>query len=157
MPRVLRYTAEEAAALEAADALAKAVGVGKKRRKPQLDVERARRELRAMITEKNYSRATPVHMVALYEWAHQSVYRVPPAEFSQKVTWRLASMAAGKMLKDDFAGDGVEMVNYLRWVWSREATREKTKRVAGTRVGWPLCFRYRTLLTDYRVEKARNA
>lgn len=157
MPRTLKYSSAEAAVLQAAEELAAQVGVGKKRRKPQMDIEKARRELRAMISEKNYSRATPVHMVALYEWAHHNVYRVAPAEFSQRVTWKLAAMAAGKMLKDDFAGDSPEMVSYLRWVWSREADRERRGDRRGSRIGWPLCFRYRTLLTDYRVEKARHA
>ena len=157
MPRVLRYTAQEAAVLQAAEDLAAKVGVGKKRRKPQIDVDRARKELQGMIQAKNYAQAKPLHMVALYEWAHCTVYKVPPAEFTQKVTWRLAAMAAGKMLKDDFAGDGPEMVNYLRWVWAREAARERRQRVAGSRVGWPLSFRYRALLTDDRVEKARHA
>ncbi len=159
--RRLKYPTEDAArAAEAADALVAFVGVGKKKSPPRFNQDKARKELREMLTEGEFTQAKSLHFVALYEWAHEQVYGVLPAEFSTKTTWKSAMFAASKLLKDEFAGDPTKMVDYIRWTWKREKSREVARRQGKNpnigRLGWRLQFVTRHLVTDYRIDLARG-
>lgn len=162
MPRRLKYAPErlaaEATTNQAADALAAFVGAGKKRRKPQVRKDKAREELQSMIQGGSYEGAKPMHLVALYEWAHERVYAVKPEEFRETVTWKLAVFAAARLLKDQFEGDVEECVSFMRWVWRREAAREqrrKARQEETRRISWRFFFS-NSMVTDYRVDQVRK-
>lgn len=164
MPRILRYkTAEEAAAAEAAAALERFAGVDgakRKRRTQHLDLKKARSEIADMRGRQSFESARPVHMVALYEWCHEQVYGVSPAELSTKATWRAAMFAASRLMKDEFRDDPIAFVDFIRWTWVREKQRERQRRAdpacATGRIGWRLQFVTKHLVTDYRISIARE-
>lgn len=159
--RRLKYpTAEAAQAAEAAAALEAFAGVGKPKRKPSIDPERYRKELRGMLAEDTLAKATPAHLVALYEYAHENVYGVRPAELSTRAVWRTAMFSAARLLREEFNGEASLCVDFIRWTWKREKAREHARR-KGTnasigRIGWRLQFVTRHLVTDYRVDVARS-
>lgn len=163
MPRILRYkSADEAAAAEAAAALERFAGVDtkRKRRVQPIDLDRARVEIADMRNRQSFDAARPLHMVALYEWCHEQVYGVRPAELSTKATWRAAMFAAGRLMQDEFRGSPVALVDFIRWTWVREKQREKQRRhdpaCAMGRIGWRLQFVTKHLVTDYRISIARE-
>lgn len=178
MPRSLKYTTPEAvaeaearqAAQERAEAEAAAaasnleafVGVGKKKRRKSsaLDTDRAREEVRAMLSTNDFNGVRPLHLVALYEWCHEQVYGVRPAEFAKKAAWRPALFAASKLTREEFRDSGAAVVDFIRWTWTRERAREAARRAgrneSTSRIGWRLQFVTRHLVTDYRIEIARG-
>jgi len=156
MPRRLLYP--EGANAAAAQALTEFVGAKPKRR--AYSPNKAREEVRAMLADGNFENAKAPHLVALYEWCHEQVYGVAPAELSQGETWKHATFAASKLLKEAFAGDLAETVAFVRWTWRRERSREQQRRDGRSetigRIGWRLQFVHRHLVTDYRIDKARS-
>lgn len=156
MPRRLLY-ADDAAV--AAQVLTELVGTKRKRRSgPKPD--KARAEVRVMLADGCFDEARPTHLVALYEWCHEQVYGVLPAELAQGETWKHATFAASKLVATEFRGDIKATVEFIRWTWRRERWREG-KRREGTsesvgRIGWRLQFVQRHLVTDYRIDLARR-
>lgn len=170
MPRRLKYPTPEAIAeaerrqAEATTAAANLeafAGVGKKRRKViSFDPERAREEVRAMLKSNDFGAARPMHLVALYEWCHEQVYGVRPAEFAKKATWTPALFAASRLVRDEFRDSPSAAVDFIRWTWAREKGREAARRAGRNenmgRIGWRLQFVTRHLVTDYRIEIVRG-
>ncbi len=161
MARRLKYPdAGQAQAAQAAASLETWAKVGKKpKKRPLPKPERARGEFRAMLTAGDFSTATPTHLVALYEWCHEQIYGVLPAELNAKA-WLMACGHARRLIDEEFKGDVAATIDFIRWTWKREAGREKARR-AGTnpnigRIGWRLQFVTRFLVTDYRLDVARG-
>lgn len=132
------------------------VGVGKKESKPRgTSLARARKELRQMMTSGNFSKAKSCHLVALYEWCHEQVYGVAPAELEQM--WTQAVFAASNLVKKQFGGDVESAVEFVRWTWQREQWRLKKRPESQVfRVGWKLQFVNLGFVTDYRMYLARG-
>ena len=111
--------------------------------------------------------AKPAHFVALYAWLHAEVYGAPPAELRSQAWWGAVS-AATKLLRDEFSdeahpeGSPLRMLDFIRWVWRRERGREQRAAARegegheARRIGWALQFVLRHLVTDYRVDMARE-
>lgn len=113
----------------------------------------------AMIRAKaeDWEDAKPKHLVGLYAVLHEQVYRVPPTELVD--SWNGAVSAARAMLDKEFEGDVFAFVEFIRWTWQRTRRRQEKAIANGEevrRVGWALQFKHRDLLTDYRVEIARQ-
>jgi hypothetical protein len=120
--------------------------------------EKACNEARAMMRSADWNEATPRHFVAAYAMLHERVYGAAPGELTPTVRLQAAG-AAGRMLKQEFDGDNAQMAAFLHWTWMREKGREDWRRAnrrEGGRIGWRLQFNG-SLLTDYRVDKARKA
>ncbi len=160
--RRLKYPSPEAAAAAEAEAqLESFAGVGKPRRKAAgPDPDKARSELREMLTHSDFGKASATHLVALYEWCHEQVYGARPAEIEKRTAWKMVVFAASRMIRDDFGGDVAEVIAFIRWTWQREKARERARRAQPDsrvgRIGWRLQFVTKYLLTDYRIAKARG-
>lgn len=156
--RKLKYPDSAAQAAAELEAWA---GVGKKKpasRGP--DPDKARAQLAEMMLAGSYDKATPTHLVALYEWCHEKVYGVRPSELSTRAAWKTVTFAASKLMRDEFRGSAPAVVDFIRWSWKREAGRERARRAGSNvhvgRLGWRLQFAMRYLVTDYRVDLART-
>jgi hypothetical protein len=123
----------------------------------------AREEMIAMVKSRDWKNATGNHFVELYAWCHEKVYGVEPGEIrgtSKGATTarKAAIMMASRMLKAEFETP-VNMANYLHWAFKREVEREKWRVENGReggRITWRLVFAAGSLLTDYRIAKARQ-
>lgn len=105
--------------------------------------------------------AHPECLVGMYVLLHRGVYGVAPDELLAGDAMRGAVSAAGKLVREVFAGDVLQAVEFIRWTWAREAGAEKRRAAAGSqngfRIGWRLQFCHRTLVTDWRVSQHREA
>jgi len=118
---------------------------------------RALTEADEMLRSGNWEGAGVRHLVAAYDRCHTRCYGVEPAELGPSERFN-ASMLAATMLKREFNGDLVGMVEYMLWAWERELDREKWRRENGRdggRIGVRLMFSG-ALLTDYRLHLARR-
>ena len=144
---------------DAATQVAEMVGAMKPRRKRGVNVDRVRAELETMLAADRYDTMKPVHLVALWARCHERVYGVVPAEMVGDA-WLAASSSAAKLVRDEFGGDFARAVEFLRWTWRREQGREiaarKRKDERVSRIGWRLQLAQRYLLTDYRLDLARQ-
>lgn len=115
-------------------------------------------EVRAMVKADRYSMMTPTQLVALYYLCHSEVYGAEPSELAGEM-WRQACMAAGRLIKTEFGGNSIQVVEYIRWTWSRERWREERRDESATRwrITWRQQFVQKTLISDYRTEMARRA
>jgi hypothetical protein len=119
-------------------------------------IAKAKREMDAMADAGAWTSARGVHLVALYSWLHVAIYGVEPAELDGR-EWALASVLAQRFCATNFEGDFGDCVEFMRWVWKREASREeyrRTQKQSGGRIGWRLQFGA-ALVTDWRVDRAR--
>lgn len=108
----------------------------------------------AIKDDKAWDEFTPKNFVALYCLLHGNVYGVIPEEVRD--SFSLAVGAAMRQLKNEFSGDKLRMVEFMRWTWAREKKRNATRSEDNDfRIGWRLQFG-RTLLSDYRVARARK-
>jgi hypothetical protein len=113
-----------------------------KKAKKQTSFSRARteeitRQTEEMRASKDFSRAGPRHLVALWAWLHEQTYGVAPSLHGRE--WVTASFAAGTVLKKDFAGDVDALLEFVRWTWAEERRSVKWKRENGrpvTPLGW---------------------
>lgn len=109
-------------------------------------------------TSKVWHRFTPRHLVAFWAKLHGRVYGVDPcAELAGKAGLAATGMARA-FVENQFGGDMAEAVEFLRWTWKRERSREDYRRAnggKGGRIGWRLQFSA-TLVTDYRIDLARR-
>jgi hypothetical protein len=102
--------------------------------------------------------AGPLELVGVYILFHVHVYKVPPAELQQGAAMAAACSAVRRLLRDVFANDPLQVLEFVRWTWQREARAEKRRAgdaTAGFRIGWRLQFAHAGLLTDYRVAMQR--
>jgi hypothetical protein len=121
-------------------------------------IDRTRTEAEVMRLSNDWSEARPAHVVALYAWCHEQTYGVTPVELVG-LNWLAAGTAAGKLARDEFDGRLEGVVEFMRWVWRREAKREKWRREnkhEGGRIGWRAQFVQRYLVTDWRIDAARR-
>jgi hypothetical protein len=121
-------------------------------------IAKARREMDEMADSAVWTSARGVHLVALYSWLHVAVYGIEPVELDGR-EWALASVLAQRFCAANFGGDFAECVEFMRWVWKREAGREEYRRAqkqSGQRIGWRLQFGA-ALVTDWRVDRARRS
>lgn len=135
-------------------------GGGKRRTSPTRAYDRAQEEIAAFRADPDrWASATPAHFVALYAWLHAEVYGAAPAELRSDAWWGAVS-AATKMLREEFSGEPLRMLDFVRWTWRRERAREQRPTrddgAEARRIGWRLQFFLRHLVTDYRVEIART-
>ena len=129
------------------------LGADKPKRERGPNKAKIRREIREMIGRKDFEGAKPSHLVALYEYCHEMVYGEAPLEIDSPTTWKMATYAAGRLVKKHFEGDAVSAVEFVRWTWVREKQRLswRAKRgITSTRLGWRLQFRD-DMVTDYRI------
>lgn len=133
----------------------------KKRRTPNTDKskrERDAREVEERREANDWESARPGHMVALYAMCHEKIYGFIPNELDKGKEYALAVLSAARMLKGEFRGESKIMVEFIRWTWRREQSREKWRRErgqGGQRIGWRLQFNG-SMVSDYRVDLARR-
>jgi hypothetical protein len=147
----------------AAQAVASLVGAPREYRKQKgptaAKVEKMIAEMNEMRTSNDWSEARPAHLVALYAWAHAQVYGVPASELVG-LNWLAAASASAKLVRDEFGDDPSVAVEFMRWTWKREKSREQWRRDNGKdggRLTWRAQFQQRYVLTDYRIDQARKA
>jgi hypothetical protein len=137
------------------------VGVEKKRRVGSLReaaVKRVVDEVRDLITQLPLQPFTARQITALYYLCHTEVYGAEPIEMTGE-QWRLAMLAAGRLIRSDFKGDSIGVIEFIRWVWKREAYREQRRKPGDDhkwRITWRVQFLKRDLLSDYRTDQARK-
>lgn len=128
---------------------------------PKTRIAKAKVELEELMGAKDWRSFQPLHLVLLWAKCHESVYGVAPDAEMTAVMWRMAAMHAAKLTVQEFGGDVLEAIEFVRWTWLRERYREAMAKRSGqprvSRIGWRLQFAQRYLVTDYRVDKARNA
>jgi hypothetical protein len=118
-------------------------------------IERIIRDVREW-SKTDIKIATPTQLVALYYLCHSEIYGSEPIELVGS-NWNQACISVGKMIKQDFGGNSIGVVEFVRWVWRREQWRE-THRSGDKprwRITWQQQFAKRNLLSDYRAEMAR--
>lgn len=114
-------------------------------------------ETRAMMQSGDWEGAGARHLVALYAILHERVYGVEAVELGPQERYT-ATLRAGLFLKHEFGGDVAEAVQFFRWTWAREKSREdwrRENRRSGGRIGIRLMFAGQ-ILTDYRLDRARK-
>lgn len=122
---------------------------------PRSDVDASLAEADQMRAANDFTGARPRHLVALYALFHKHVYGVHPGELAGKA-WTAACLMAARILDREFSGDVQRIVSFIAWTWRREK-RAHIRTTAGDRrrMGWRLQFSP-SLVTDYRVELARD-
>lgn len=128
-------------------------GTGKAKREQLLSDVRDRMRSKS---ERKWDRASPAHLVAVYYLCHERVYGVVPAELDQDKSWKLATVAAAQLVRNEFGGSFAAALDYVQWVWMREDRRAGTRAKTEWRVTWRQVFGRRSLLTDWRVVRARD-
>lgn len=127
---------------------------------PKAKVAKAKVELEALMTARDWSEFKPLHLVLLWAKCHEKVYGVAPDVEMTGAKWKLAAVHAEKLVEHEFGGDVQEAIEFVRWSWLRERHREAMAKRNGqarvSRIGWRLQFAQRYLVTDYRIDKARN-
>jgi len=122
----------------------------------------AREEVEAMVKrakDGGFDGAEVKHAVALHAFLHRAVTGVEDAELEGEAFLGACS-AAGKLCREAFGDQALELVEFVRWAWARERRREARRRGEdqdGRRLGWRLLFGGRGVLTDYRVAQHRSA
>lgn len=167
MPRTRKVTKKRAEAAKKRNELADqlAAQVKQRAKKPatrkgptRAGVKRLLTQVNSMRERDDWSKARPTHLVALYTWCHEQVYEVEATEMVG-LNWLAAASAAAKMVREEFGGSVLEGVEFLRWTWKREKHREEWRREnerEGGRITWRAQFQQRYLLTDYRIDRARQ-
>lgn len=109
-----------------------------------------------MIAADDYTGATPIHFVAMFAKGHSLVYGVPAAELGPEQR-TIAIMKVARFLRGECGGDVTKAAAFVRWVWRREAEREKWRREnnkPGGTLGWGLAFSAE-FATQWRVDMER--
>lgn len=116
-------------------------------------VEVVRAEAEELRRAQRWGEMRPSHLVALWAWLHEQVYKVAPepGDMSPKA-FSASTLLAGRTLRESFGGDAARMVGFMRWVWRREVEQKK-RRPDGRRIGARLQF-CAGLVSDWRVATA---
>ena len=94
------------------------------------------------------------NFVALYWMLHFHVYKVKPQEVVDMFS--AAVSMAKRMLEREFSSNSAAMVQFMRWVWSKEQKSFARRDVENDfRIGWRYQFGSK-LLSDYRVYVAKS-
>ena len=132
-----------------------------KKRKPisKAQAANARADAKARSLSGDWAGARGLTLVALWEYMHELVYGVAPADLLAPADWLRAAATANRFLDDAFAGDANALVDFMRWTWRREEGREQWRREngkSGGRIGYRLQFSG-SILSDFRVDHARQS
>ena len=165
VPKLEAMATRDAEARAAADAVAEmaiaAVTSSKKRRK-QMGTSGKRldatiEEARMMRESGDWNEAEPRHLVGLFLELHEWCYGVPAGEEVRKC-WAGANGAARRLVAQEFGGNLLAAVEFMRWVWKREKGREQWRRENGRPVRrltlWVATSS--AVVTDYRVARRRG-
>jgi hypothetical protein len=162
MPRQLKKKAD-ASVLQASVSLS--LTVGKQRPKQARKGTRSGRleslvvEVDKMVSDGHWpeDKKKPETLVALFCWAHEAVYGVSCVADTAKL-FNGAVSAAKKLIADEFGGSFDDTLEYVRWVWKREQSREKWRREngGGRVLTWFQVFKYRNLVMEMRVDSVRT-
>jgi hypothetical protein len=120
--------------------------------------ERLAQEIQRHIATNDWRGAGAQHLVALYCECHEQVYGVRATELDQGREFAFAANEATGLVSREFDDKIERAVEYVRWVWVRERSREAWRireGKPGGRIGWKLMFSSR-MVTDFRVELARE-
>lgn len=121
--------------------------------------DRACIEVEEMIKTGKWAGCRARHLVALYDLMHYKCYKIEDASLGSKERYN-ATMLATTFTKREFGeGNFVKVVEYMRWLWSREMEREKWRREnykEGGRLGYYHVFGNKNL-TEYKLYLARNS
>jgi len=129
-------------------------GCGSKARRTELIAEIEKR-----IALQDWSNITPSLLVALYWSCHLKVYGITPAEIDSTSKWATAVKMAASFIKTQFDGDVQMTVRFMRWLWTREQTREQWRRQqqrSGMRITWYQQFGRYEYVSDWRADKVRR-
>lgn len=113
--------------------------------------------VRRMVKADDWGAARPETMVLLYAWLHEETYGVRPMELWVGARWSNACKMAGSLSRRVFDGDLKAQIEFIRWVWGREAGRYLSGgKINGSRrrISWHDQFSGGWLLTDYLAETA---
>ena len=100
----------------------------------------AREEVEAMVKrakDGGFDGAEVKHAVALHAFLHRAVTGVEDAELEGEAFLGACS-AAGKLCREAFGDQALELVEFVRWAWARERRREarrRARRMASTTTG----------------------
>lgn len=114
-------------------------------------------EMGDLVKANDWKDATAVHFVALYAYLHDQIYGFAPGELTARERMAAAG-AASRMLSASFDGDPDDMVDFMRWTWRREASRERWRREnhrPGGKLTWRFQFSGRAL-DEYRADLMRS-
>ena len=117
--------------------------------------EKAMFVVRTMFATGDWTRATPIHLVATFALLHRSTYGVLPGELDAVTLFRVR-LHATKFFVQEFDSDWSKFVQYARWVWTREKQREEWRKRNNNdyRLG-PYQFFSKKILTDWIVSQGR--
>ena len=119
--------------------------------------ERCKDEAMCRVRENNWEGAKASHFVALHQVLYEECYGVPLDLGSRE--FKMAAMAAGQLLKNEFGGSPIDLLSFMRWVWKREMGREKWRRENnhnGGTLEWAHVFRGGKALRDYKIASNRR-
>jgi hypothetical protein len=89
----------------------------------------------------DWSGANESTVLGLFAWLHEQVYGVDPTQ-ELRTVWVYGIQAVGKLIREEF-NSITEVVEFVRWTWTRERGREKWRRDNGRpggRVSWRTQF-----------------
>ena len=101
-PALIRNAEIEASSAKLRALVAPKKKASKSRALSKPTIENAVATADEMRIAKDYRRASALHMVALWAWAHEVTYGVLPSMSNSE--WKLASIVAGSLLKKRFDG-----------------------------------------------------
>ncbi len=147
---------------ERSEAQSVIVGWAKQYRKHKpsggLQRERLVGELNTMLESGTWSNARPAHLVELYCLLHEKVYGVEALDLRGQLNRQAAARMVLTMMKRDFNSLAEPMVEFMRWSWQREESREEWRRRNNTgrrRLTWRMQFGGE-LLTEYLMQRVNN-
>lgn len=132
------------------------VGAVAPKKRGDLELAIADAERRAASGE--WEEATGRSFVGLYALCHRIVYGVLPEDLAEKGALGLAAKMANTCLHTSFGDDRSAFVEFIKWTWDREKSRELWRLQNGKqggRIGIRLQFSG-SLITDHRVDLARR-
>ena len=115
-------------------------------------------ELSAMLESDEWGQARPVHLVELYCLLHENVYGVEALDLRGQLNRQACARMVLTMLRRDFDDEVPALVDYMRWSWQREESREEWRRRNNTgrrRLTWRIQFGGE-LLTEFLMQRVRH-
>ncbi len=115
-------------------------------------------ELSAMLESDEWEQARPVHLVELYCLLHENVYGVEALDLRGQLNRQACARMVLTMLRRDFDDEVPALVDYMRWSWQREESREEWRRRNNTgrrRLTWRIQFGGE-LLTEFLMQRVKH-
>ena len=118
--------------------------------------EKALFVVREMFASGDWTKATPIHLVATYAILHRQTYGILPGELDAKELHRARAHATGFFV-DELDSDWAKFVLFSRWVWAREKQREEWRRTNNQDFRLSIrAFFSKNTLTDWLVTLNRS-